>query len=121
MVCESVNVTMKTTINFYDMTTLHCLVIKEKFEWMCVIGPYFVWVAVREALFQVSVGYCGWVGVGGALFCKGGCVWAIILGEWEWVGHYFGWVRVVALFDNAPFLFCKFMLLGTECLCLFFH
>ena len=30
--CESVNVTMKTTINFYDMTILCCLVIKEKFE-----------------------------------------------------------------------------------------
>ena len=30
--CESVNVTMKTTINFYDMKTLRYLVIKEKFE-----------------------------------------------------------------------------------------
>ena len=30
--CESVNVTMKITINFYDMATLHYLVIKEKFE-----------------------------------------------------------------------------------------
>ena len=29
---ESVNVTMKTTINFYNMTTLRYLVIKEKFE-----------------------------------------------------------------------------------------
>ena len=24
-----------------------------------------------------------------------GCVWGIILGEWEWVRHYFGWVGVV--------------------------
>ena len=30
--CESVDVTMKTTIDFYDMTILHYLVIKEKFE-----------------------------------------------------------------------------------------
>ena len=31
--CESVNVTMKITINFYDdMATLSYLVIKEKFE-----------------------------------------------------------------------------------------
>ena len=42
MLCESVNVNMKTTINFYDMTTLRYLVIKEKFEYMWVIGPYFV-------------------------------------------------------------------------------
>ena len=40
--CESVNVTMKTTIDFYDMTTLRYLVIKEKFEQMWVIAPYFV-------------------------------------------------------------------------------
>ena len=39
---ESVNVNMKTAFNFYDMTTLRYLVIKEKFEQMCVIGPYFV-------------------------------------------------------------------------------
>ena len=30
--CKSVNVTMKITINFYDMATLRYLVIKEKFE-----------------------------------------------------------------------------------------
>ena len=30
--CEKVYVTMKTTINFYDMTTLQYLVIKGKFE-----------------------------------------------------------------------------------------
>ena len=30
--CESENVTMKITINFYDMVTLCYLVIKEKFE-----------------------------------------------------------------------------------------
>ena len=40
--CENVNVTMKTAINFYDMTTLRYVVIKEKFEQMCVTGPYFV-------------------------------------------------------------------------------
>ena len=39
--CESVNVTMKTTINFYDMTNIRYLVIKEK----------SVRVAVSEALF----------------------------------------------------------------------
>ena len=40
--CESVYVTMKTAINFYDMTTLLYFVIKEKFEQMWVIGSYFV-------------------------------------------------------------------------------
>ena len=30
--CETVSVTLKTTINFYDMTTLLYHVIKEKFE-----------------------------------------------------------------------------------------
>ena len=43
--CESVNVTMKMTINSYDMTTFLYLVIKEKFEYMLfvigVIGRYF--------------------------------------------------------------------------------
>ena len=33
----SVNVAMKTTINFHDMTTLRYLVIKEKFEQMWVL------------------------------------------------------------------------------------
>ena len=32
MLCEIVNVTIKTTTNFYEMTTLRYLVIKEKFE-----------------------------------------------------------------------------------------
>ena len=27
--------------------------------------------------------------------------WDIILRRWEWVGKYFGWVGVGALFDNA--------------------
>ena len=40
--CESVNMTMKITINFYHMAILHYLLIKEKFEQMWVIGPYFV-------------------------------------------------------------------------------
>ena len=35
---------------------------------------------VSEALFCVSVGYFGWVG--------------IILGGWRWLGHYFGWLEV---------------------------
>ena len=30
--CESVNVTMKTTINFYDLTALRYLEMKEKSE-----------------------------------------------------------------------------------------
>ena len=38
--------------------------------------------------------YFGWVGVaGGALFWVSGVAggfWDIILGEWGWVGHYFG-------------------------------
>ena len=63
---------MKTTTDFYDMTTLRYLVIKEKFEQMWVIAPYFVWVAVSEALLF-------WVIVGGALFWVGG-------GGWGWVG-----------------------------------
>ena len=49
--CGSLNVTKKTTINFYDMTTLRYLLIKEKFEQMCVIGPYFMRVAVSGGLF----------------------------------------------------------------------
>ena len=32
MLCEGVNVTMKTTISFYAMTTLRYIMIKEKFE-----------------------------------------------------------------------------------------
>ena len=32
--CESVNVTMKTTINFNDVITLRYIVIKKKFEKM---------------------------------------------------------------------------------------
>ena len=30
--CESVNVTIKATTNFYDMTALRFLLVKEKFE-----------------------------------------------------------------------------------------
>ena len=37
MLCESVNLTMKFTINFYDMAASHYLVIKEKFEYRCVL------------------------------------------------------------------------------------
>ena len=32
ILCESVSVTMKTAINFNDMTTLRYLMIKKKFE-----------------------------------------------------------------------------------------
>ena len=32
--------------------------------------------------------------VGGALYWMGGGGWGIILGEWGWVGHYFGRVVV---------------------------
>ena len=42
--------------------------------------------------------------MGGTLFWVGGVsegVWDIILGGWGWVGKYFGWVGVGALFDNA--------------------
>ena len=88
---------MKTAINFCNTMTLLNLVIKEKFRKMWVVGPYFVWVTVSEALFWVSVGCFGWVGhyfglvgVNGVyrtLFWVGG-------GQWGWVGHYFGWVGV---------------------------
>ena len=67
MLCESVNVIMKITINFYDMPTY---------------GTLF------------------WVGGGG---------WGIILDAWGWVGKYFRWVGVGALFDNGQknqFLLC---------------
>ena len=108
--CKSINVTIKTTINFYHTTTLLYLVIKEKFAYICVIGQYFVWVVVSEALFWVSVGYFGWVGhylgwvgvsegvrgiilgrwgwvgVNWALFWVGGSGWENILDEWGWVG-----------------------------------
>ena len=67
---------MKTTINFYDMTTLIYLVIKEKFEKMWVVGPYFVWWRIVTYYFELV-----WVIVGG---------WGIILGGWRWVGHYLG-------------------------------
>ena len=42
--------------------------------------PTFVWVADSEALFWVSVGYFGWVGVDGALFLVSGGVWGINFG-----------------------------------------
>ena len=41
------------------------------------------------------------MGVNGALFWVEGGGWAIILREWGWVGKYFGWLGVGALFDNA--------------------
>ena len=53
---------------------------------------------VSEILLWIGGGgkghYFGWVGVaGGALFWVSGVAggfWDIILGEWGWVGHYFG-------------------------------
>ena len=59
--------------------------------------PTFVWVAVSQMLFWVSVGYFGWVGVDGALFLVSGGVWGINFGGvgggesyvngggWRWV------------------------------------
>ena len=85
---------MKTTIHFYDMTTLIYPVIKETFAYICVIGQYLVWVVVSEALFWVSVGYFGWVGHYLGYVGVGEGVWGIILGRWGWVGKYFGWVGV---------------------------
>ena len=61
---------------------------------MYVIGPYFVWVAVSEALFWVSVDYFEWVWVGKGVW--GIIFMGIILGGWDWVG-------VGTLFDNTPF------------------
>ena len=99
---------MKTTINFYDMTTLLYLVIKGSlsrcglldyilrkwrlvkhfFEWML---RGLGWVRIYGGLFWV--GECEW-GLDGALFLFGGGRWENILGGWVGVG-------VGALFDNA--------------------
>ena len=78
---------------------------------MCVIGLYFVWLAVSEALFRVSVSYFGWVGVGGALFWVGGGGWGgggIIFCGWGWVG-------MGALFDNVHLenIFLNLLYFGT--------
>ena len=90
---------------------------------MCVIGLYFVWLAVSEALFRVSVSYFGWVGVGGALFWVGGGGWGIFLSGWRWVwvggwGIIFcgwGWVGMGALFDNVHLenIFLNLLYFGT--------
>ena len=48
---------------------------------------YFEWVGV----------ILGRWGVDRALFWVGGAGWVIILGVWEWVGKYFGWVGVGGL------------------------
>ena len=58
---------------------------------MWVIGAYSVCAAVGEALFQVSVGYFGWVAHYLEWVGLSGGVWIIILDEWVWVGHYFEW------------------------------
>ena len=109
---------MEITVNFNDMTTLRYLLIKEKLEWMWVIGPYFMWVAVSEVI--LSVGYFRWVG-GGALYWASGVGWDIIFG-WVCVSGLYGaliwkegggvgiilsgwkWVSVGALFNNTYLL-----------------
>ena len=53
---------------------------------MWVIEPYFVWVAVSDTLFWVSVCYFKWVGGG----------WGILLGGLEWVGVY----EVLFIYNN---------------------
>ena len=80
---------------------------------MWVIEAYFVWEAVSEALFWVSVGNFGWVGVDGPLFWVGGVgggMWSIILGGCGWVmvgGKIFwvggvesGWVQCLISLDG---------------------
>ena len=111
--CKSVNVAIKITINFYDMTTLHYLGIKEKFEYVWVLDNIlydwrlvrhyveWVWVILGEwglakhYFWRVRAdrGGCGiilggwrWVGMSGALFWVVGGGWENILGEWGWVG-----------------------------------
>ena len=67
---------------------------------MWVVLPYFIWVTVSEALFWVSVGYFGWVGVGWS--------WVVVYGALFWVGgSRRGWVGVGALLDNARWISMK--------------
>ena len=82
--------------------TLLYIVIKEKFEQVWVIGPYFVRVKVSEAFILSECGLFWedgtlfwvewWVGVYGALFWMSGMSggggvggWGIVLGRWVWV------------------------------------
>ena len=99
---ESVNMTMKTTINIHDITTLRFLVIKESYnleirklelehifcEWRLV--RHLCWVDVGVGSGGGWVGhYFGWLKISGSvwkLFCVGG-------GRWGWVG-------MGALFEN---------------------
>ena len=79
--CESVNMTMKTTINIHDITTLRFLVIKESYNLeirMLELEHIFCeWRLVRH-LCWVDVGCWEWVGMGGALF------W-VVEDKWECV------------------------------------
>ena len=80
--------TMKITIKFYDMKTLRYLVMKEKFEKMWVIGPYFEWMCVLLSRWR-WLGYCfGWVGVRGEVWCiiLGRCGWLGVCAAFFWVG-----------------------------------
>ena len=68
---------------------------------MWVIGPYFVWVTVSEALFWVSVDCFGWVGMSRGLWGIILGKWSITLGGWRWMGKYYwmsgggwGWLGV---------------------------
>ena len=92
---------------------------------MSVIGTYFVWLVVSEALFYVSVGYFGWVGVGEHYFGRvrwmgwwgggwgrwvevSGDGWGffwVCEGRWENIFGGWGWVGMGALFDNARLKF----------------
>ena len=51
----------------------------------------------------------------GALFWLGGGGWDIILGEWTWVGHYFGWVGVGGDERGWGWVHCLIMLVVYGC------
>ena len=74
------SLTMKTTINFYDMMTLIYLVIKEKFDLSRLMDYILCKWRLLRYYFELA-----WVILG---------EWGIILGGWGWLG-------VGTLFDNA--------------------
>ena len=55
------------------------------------------------------------MGGSGALFWLGGGGWDIILGEWTWVGHYFGWVGVGGDERGWGWVHCLIMLVVYGC------